>query len=373
MKIALVAPFEETIPPTAYGGVEWIVYELAHGLGKKGHTVDLYATGDSLQQPEYNLYVTAPKSLRVDPVLGVEKSMREAAKLYYLGKTVQQLQSQKYDIIHSHCGWRFLTLSPLLTDPILMTHHMPLSIPFQSFIFNEYKNLPYVSISDNQRRDLPYLNFITTVYNGIDINRFPFYDDVAQEDNYLLFFARFNHEKGGLEAIQVAERTQKPLKIGAKVDLIDRDYFNQAKPHIDNKIITFMGEVIQAEKDKEYQHARALLVPIMWEEPFGLMFVESMACGTPVITFSRGSSPEIIKDGETGFLVNQSDEYIRGEWIIKKTGVEGLCEAVERIYAMSEEQYRQMRRNCREHVEKHFTSEKMVEEYEKVYEKILTR
>ncbi len=373
MKIALVAPFEESIPPILYGGIEWIIYELAHGLGKKGHSVDLYATGDSLQQTEYNLLPTAPESLRKDLVLGSENNMREAAKLYYLGKTAQQLHSKKYDIIHNHCGWRFLTASPLLTDPILTTQHMPLSIPSQAFIFKQYKNYPYVSISNNQRNDLPELNFITTIYNGIDMSRFPFYGDVTTEDDYLLFFARFSHEKGGLEAIQVANKTRKPLRIAAKVDLVDQNYFNQAKPYIDDKLITFIGEVTQAEKDKQYQHARALLVPVMWEEPFGLMFVEAMACGAPVITFSRGSSPEIIKDGETGFLVNQSDEYIRGDWLIKKTGVEGLCEAVERIYAMPEEQYREMRKNCREHVEKHFTSVKMVEEYEKVYEKILTK
>lgn len=373
MKIAIVAPFEESIPPILYGGIEWIIYELAQGLGEKGHTIDLYATGDSLQKTEYNLLPTAPKSLRKDLILGSDNNMREAAKLYYLGKTVQQLQSKKYDIIHNHCGWRFLAASPLLVGPILTTHHMPLSIPFQAFVFNQYKDYPYISISNNQRKDLPSLNFLGTIYNGIDLHRFPFYGDVTPEDNYLLFFARFSPEKGGLEAIQAAKYTQKPLKIGAKVDLVDQSYFIKAKPYIDNKIITSIGELSQDVKDKVYQHARALLVPVMWEEPFGLMFIEAMACGTPVITFSRGSAPEVIKDGFTGFLVNQSAEYIRGDYIIKKTGVEGLVEAINRMYDMPKDEYKQMRRDSREHVEKNFSNKKMVEEYEKIYKKILTK
>ena len=371
MKVAVVAPIEEPIPPDKYGGTEWIVYEVAHGLGKRGHSVDLYASGDSKKDELYNLLPTTLKSIRRDAVLGSEAKIRETAKILYFGKLIEELHAKQYDIIHNHIGWRFLAVAPVLRIPILTTHHGPLSLSYQQLVFREYKDYPYVSISDNQRKDLPDINYAATVYNGIDLARFPFYGDVTPEDNYLLFFARFSPEKGGLEAIQAAKQTQRRLKIGAKVDLVDQDYFAKAKPFIDERLISFMGEVGQGEKDKEYQHARALLVPIMWEEPFGLMFTEAMASGTPVITFSRGSAPEIIKDGVTGFLVNQSAQYIRGDYIIKKTGIEGLVEAINRIYEMPEDEYKQMRKNCRDHVEKYFSNDKMVEGYEKVYENIL--
>jgi len=371
MKIAFIAPLEEPIPPVAYGGIEWIVYELVHGLAARGHEIDLYATGDSQATNTYHIIPTAAVSLRNNHEIGTDIKTRETAKWFYLGKLAKQLENTNYDIIHNHYSWRFLIQSPVITSPILTTIHGPLNLPYQNFVFHAYKSLPYVSISDNQRNDIPELNYTATIYNGLDLTRFPFYAEVTAADNYLLFFARFSPEKGGLEAIQAAKHAQKPLKIGAKVDLVDQDYFAKAKPFIDEQLISFMGEVGQEEKDKAYQHARALLVPIMWEEPFGLMFTESMSCGTPVITFSRGSAPEVIRDGVTGFLVNQSDEYVRGDWIIKKTGVEGLVEAINRIYAMPEEEYKQMRRNCREHVEKKFTNHKMVDAYEKVYQQII--
>lgn len=371
MKIALVAPLEESIPPKKYGGIEWIVYHLAHGLGKKGHKVDLYATGDSQKEDIYTLIPVVEKSLRTDPIFGADPKMREAAKMYYLSDTLEMLQNRSYDIIHNHAGWRFLSFSNLLKKPIITTHHGPLSLPYQQFIFRKYKNYPYVAISENQKKDLADINYVATIYNGVDTQIFhPVEDGMKQTD--LLFFARFSHEKGGLEAIQVAKNVGKKLVIGAKVDLVDQDYFAKAEPLIDQNLIEFIGEVDHKDKSRIYSNARALLAPIRWEEPFGLMFTESMSCGTPVVAFSRGSSPEIIRDGVTGFLVNESPEYIRGDFVVQKTGVEGLCEAVKRIYALSEREYQTMREQCRNHVVKNFSAEKMVSEYEEAFEKVLS-
>jgi glycosyltransferase involved in cell wall biosynthesis len=370
MKIALIAPIEETVPPQKYGGTEWIVYHLAHGLGKKGHTIDLYTTGDSPKEDYYNIIPTIEKSIRTDPIIGQNSRLRETHKLLAYSRMIHLLQKNNYDLIHNHAGWRFLLFSPSFQIPILTTHHGPLSIPYENIVFKNYKDYPYISISHNQRRDLSALNYAATIYNGINIDDYSFYSH-AEQNAPMFFLARMSHEKGAITAAQVAHKLQHTLLVAAKVDTADIEYFQQFKPYIDDKHVTFYPEIGLKQKIELLQKARCLLLPIQWEEPFGLMFTEAMACGTPVITYSRGSAPEIVVDGITGFLVNQSEEYIRGDFIIKKTGIEGLREAVEKIYSMPDEDYRKMRKSCREHVEKNFTVERMVDEYEKVYEKML--
>ncbi len=257
----------------------------------------------------------------------------------------------------------------LLNKKIITTLHGPLNLSYQNIVFEKYKDSFYISISNNQRKDLPELNFIKTIYNGIDINDFPFQE--KPNSDRMLFFARFSPEKGAYEAIKTATITKRKLTLAAKVDSSDLEYYQKNKSLLENENIKFEGEVDKNQKAYYYENSKLLISPICWEEPFGLMFTESMACGTPVVAFARGSVPEIIKDGETGFIVNPSDDDIRGNWIIKKTGIEGLCEAVEQIYSMPEKQYLEMRRACRAHVEKHFTVERMVDEYEKVYQEIL--
>lgn len=374
MRIAIVAPIEESVPPKKYGGTEWIAYYVADGIGKKGHEVDLYASGDSDTKSHYNLIPLVEKSIRTLPNVGDDPKMREAIKMMVYSKIADKLNSKKYDIVHNHAGWRFLLFGRHIATPIVTTHHGPLSYPYQNIVFEDYKNYPYVSISNNQRRDFPTLNFVSTVYNGIDINKFPYSEnlDVAKHD-YMAFLARLSDEKGAMEAAQTAKLTKHPLHLAAKIDLVDEPYYEKFKPLVDNKIVTLHKEVGHEQRLRHLQNARLLLVPIKWEEPFGLMFIEAMACGTPVVTFSRGSAPEIIVDGKTGFLVNQSEEFKRGNFTIKKTGIEGLREAVERIYSMPKEEYLQMRHNSHEHVETNFTVEKMVDGYEEVYKKVLRR
>lgn len=369
MKIALIAPFEESVPPKKYGGTEWIVYHLAHGLGQKGHQVDLYASGDSKQEPFYRLIPIVAQSLRLDQEIAGDQRIREMAKFMNYAKVVEKLGENQYDLVHNHAGWRLLVFSRPIKNKIVSTHHGPLNLPSYQYIYNQYQDSSFVSISNNQRKPLPNLNWVGTVYNGIDLQEFPFAQ--TQSEN-LVFLARFSPEKGPYQAAQVARELQKKLIMAAKVDSVDKDYFEKFKPQIDNKLINFVGEIGPSERLNYLQNARCLLAPIQWEEPFGLFFTEAMACGTPVCAFARGSVPEIVVDGETGFIVNSSETDQRGDWIIKKTGPEGIKEAVEKIYALPLDQYQAMRRASRARVEKLFTVQRMVDGYEAVYQKILS-
>ena len=372
MKVAFVAPVEEAIPPTLYGGTEWIVYQLVHWIGKKGQKVDLYAAGDSKKEPFYNLIPIADQSIRHLPKYFENIKLRDVKKYLSFIEAVKLINRNNYDLIHNHASWRFLLLSSLSKTPVLTTHHGPLNIDYQREVFLKYAQSYHVSISNNQRRDLPQLNFVKTIYNGLDLSLFPFSEKLPDpEDNHLLFLARMSGEKGPIEAAQAAKQAQKKLIIATKVDKVNQEYFESFKPLIDNQYVFFKGEIAHQAKITLLQGARALLVPIKWEEPFGLMFTEAMACGVPVITFSRGSTREIIKDGVTGFLVNQSSEYILGDYLIKKTGVDGLAEAIKRIYSMPEADYKAMRQACRDHIAQNFTAEKMINEYEEVYKKIV--
>ncbi len=372
MKIAIVSTIEETIPPTKYGGVEWIVYEVAHGLGKKGHTVDLYASGDSEKDEFYNLIPIVEKSIRTLPEFANDYMMRENQKMISYSRAAELIARNNYDVVHNNAGCRFLYFSRFFKTPVVSTIHGPLNIHYQQPSFREFNNTHYISISQNQRKDMTDLNYAATIYNGTNIQDFHLSTHV-DTNAPIVFLARFSHEKGGIEAANVAHKLGKKLYIASKVDSVDKDYFAQAQHLIDHEHVEFVGEINLDKKAELLSSARCLLVPIQWEEPFGLMFTEAMASGTPVITFSRGSAPEIVVDGKTGFLINQSDEFIRGDFTIKKTGIEGLIEAVEKIYAMPQDEYEAMRQACRTHVEENFTVEKMVDGYEAAFQKIIAK
>lgn len=373
MKIALIAPLEESIPPKYYGGIEWIVYYLAHLLGKKGHEVDLYTTGDSQKEEFYTTFPVVSQGLRTLTPFSYDSHLRESAKWLGIAKIIELVGKKKYDIVHNHASWRMLTFGNLITPHMITTHHGPLHLEYQKNTFLNYKEYPHVSISLNQRKDLPNLNYIKNIYNGTDVHEYTYFEDKNLLSSHMAFLARMSPEKGGIDAAIAAKKTSRLLHVAAKIDQVDKEYYEAFKPYIDDKIVNFVEEINKLEKLKHIQTARCLLAPIRWEEPFGLMFTESMACGTPVIAYSRGSAPEIIKDGVTGYLVNQSSEYMRGDFIVKKTGIEGLCDAINRIYALSDEEYIMMRRNSRKHVEDHFSVEKMVDEYEQLYKEILQK
>lgn len=370
MKIALIAPVEETVPPQKYGGIEWIVYDLAVGLGKKGHIVDLYASADSHRNPHYNLIPITPKSLRQHDDFSSNLDLREAAKWLSLAKTLEEIGDKDYDVIHNHAGWRVLAFAHLFRHPILTTLHGPLNIPKETFIFEKRKELPYISISNNQRKDLSTLTYLDTIYNGVDTALFPFKEIPHHES--LLFFARMSPEKGAVEAVKAAIKEKKKLLAASKVDEINKEYFDEFKKVTQgNPNIEDLGEIKVSDRQRYFQNAKALLAPIAWEEPFGLMFIEAMASGTPVIAYARGAAPEIIKDGQTGFLINFSETDKRGDFVVKKTGFEGICEAIERIYSLSSDEYINMRLTARKHVEENFSADRMVDNYEKAYEKML--
>ena len=344
MKIAQIAPFEEPVPPKKYGGTERIVYHLTEELVKNGHNVTLFATGDS--KTSAKLLSIFPKALRSIKI-GQNLKAREAYKLIGLAKVIEILLKENFDIIHNHIGWRFLPFIKILKTKVVTTLHGPLDIGYQRFIYQKFPNSYYISISKNQREPLPKLNFVGNVYNGIDITSFPFKE---KSGNYLAFLGRMSPEKGPLEAIKIAKKMKMKLIMAAKIDVVDKEYFSKKiKPLIDNRMIKFIGEIGHKKKVQLLQNAKATLIPINWREPFGLVLTESMACGTPVIAFKRGSVPEVIKDKKTGFIVKNVDEAV---------------ESLKKIDQID-------RRDCRKWVEEKFTSEKMANGYEKIYSKVL--
>jgi len=353
MRIVQIAPFEERVPPLKYGGIELVVYNLTEELVKRDHKVYLISSGDSKSSAE--ILPVFPKSIRKLPQ-AQDMKMRDALKFIGVGRVVELLKKINVDIIHNHLGWRLLPFSHLFKAPIITTLHGPLNIKYQKAVYGNFKKYFYVSISNNQRRPLPSLNYVKTIYNGIDIKEFQFND---KPKNYFAFLGRMSPEKGAKEAIKVAKRAGVKLKMAAKIDVVDKDYFKkEIKPVIDGKQIRFIGEIGTKEKSNFLRNAIALLSPIQWEEPFGLYFIESMTCGTPVIAFKRGSVPEIIKDGATGFIYKAND-------------INSMIKTVKKISQMPGKEYLEMRYNCREHVEKNFTAEIMANEYEALYYKIL--
>lgn len=344
LKIAQLAPFEERVPPKKYGGTELVVYNLTEGLVKYGHCVTLFASGDS--RTSAKLFSILPRSLRLTKI-GSHLKAREAYKLFGLGKILIALEKERYDIIHNHIGWRILPFASLFKTPMLTTLHAPLNINYHKAIYQKFPHLSYVSISKNQRQPLPKLNFVANVYNGIDIDIFPFNE---KSKDYLAFLGRMSPEKGPVEAIKIAKKAKMGLIMAAKVDVVDKKYFSEnVKPLLDGKQIKFIGEVGHKGKVKLLRNALALLAPIQWREPFGLYMTEAMACGTPVIVFDQGSAREVVDDGKTGFVVKNITEAVR---------------AINNISKIK-------RQDCRSWVEKKFSAQKMLDEYEKIYSKLL--
>lgn len=352
MKIAMLAPIEESVPPTRYGGTELVIYNLAEGLIKKGHQVTLFASGDSKTAARLSYSYKNKIRTNADQSL---KAM-ELQKTVFLGESLTKIKSEKFDILHTHINWRSLPFLKLLRIKSVHTLHGPLDIDYQADVYKRYKNENYVSISNAQRKPIPNLNYVATIHNGIDVNKFDFN---TKPEQYFSFLGRMSQEKGPDIAAKAASQSNQKLKMAAKIDLVNKDFYEKNVKPLENKNIVYIGEIDHKGKNKLLKNAKALLAPILWEEPFGLYFIEAMACGTPVITFNRGSAPEIIKDQETGYLINP------------KNGVSGIAQAIKKINALSDASYSQMRQNCRKHVEDNFTVGKMVDNYEKIYQKVI--
>jgi len=374
MKIAQIANIWQSIPPKGYGGTERVIFDLCEGLTKKGHDVTLFATGDSKVSCKLSSIIKEKLS---------DKNIPWSSYLYpLLHFTYAYEQIKKagdFDIIHGHYSLASDLISLSLAQssglPALFIAHCPLEIGREyedrGKLFEYCKNISYVSISDRQRT-LP-LNYIDTIYHGIDYNSFSFTDSPAGD--YLVWLGRIVPIKGLECALEVADKLEKKIEVIGHIDrenIKNFEFFNsKIKSKLDNPLVDFVETDDRQKRDELLKNGKCLLFPICWEEPFGLVMTEAMSCGTPIVAFAQGSVPEIVRDSVTGFVVNLSEDDKRGDWIIKKTGIEGMVKAVKKIYEMPDIEYRKMRQNCRKHVEQNFTVEKMVDGYEAAYQKVI--
>ncbi|BBO83128.1 hypothetical protein DSCO28_36940 [Desulfosarcina ovata subsp. sediminis] len=334
MHIAMLAPIAWRTPPRHYGPWENVASLLTEGLVSRGHDVTLFATADS--QTRGRLHAVCPRGYEEDHAL-----IPKVWECLHISELFEDTEA--YDIIHNHFDFLPLTYTGLTTTPVLSTIH-GFSSPGILPVYKKYNgNVFYVSISDADRSAA--LDYIKTIHHGVDIRQFDF--QPAPDDD-LLFFGRIHPDKGTREALEIARARGKRLILAGIIQ--DQDYFDRyIAPHIDNDKVAYVGSVGPRSRSRLLGKAFALLHPIRFDEPFGLSVIESMACGTPVIAFNRGSMPELIENGKNGFLVDN---------------VEAAIEALAGIKEVD-------RTACRSHVEQHFTVERMVDDYISTYEVIL--
>jgi glycosyltransferase involved in cell wall biosynthesis len=348
-----------------------VMQDIAEEVINRGHKVTIYASkGSGLKGAKIiDLGLRAHETdIAYDRLCWVT-DLNDAYRISYISQLAAD--SKNYDIIHLHVG-RTIFGEPFVKFcqcPVLFTIHEDFNPAFEP-LMKLFPEANLVSISDSQRKKIPGLNYVATIYHGVDLKKFPF--EKKPKDDHFVFLSRLVKDKGIEIALEVAKKTNITLNLYGPCE---EEYFkNSISPFLNNKI-SYKGLAKKYSKEwtKAYAQAKALLFPIQWEEPFGLVMIEAMACGTPVIAFARGAVPEVLEDGKTGFIINASESDTRGNWVIKKTGMEGILEAIERIKQMSQKEYSEMRKNCRELVKKRFTIEKMVDEYEKLYEKLLNK
>jgi glycosyltransferase involved in cell wall biosynthesis len=324
-----------------YGGTERIVSYLTEELVRRGHDVTLFASGDS--STAATLMPVTKHAARMD---ASNREALHAAHVRQLGIVFGNAHA--FDVIHCHVDFLAFPFTRLVRTPVVHTVHGRLDLPYLEPVFREFRDVPVVSISDTQRAPLAAVRpwWAATVHHGIPLDVFPFQ---RRPGRYLAFLGRIAPEKRPDVAIEVALRTGLPLRIAAKVDPIDRDFFEaRVKPLLDHPLVDFVGEIDNREKVRFLGDAIALLFPIAWPEPFGLVMIEAMACGTPVIATRCGSVPEVVVPGRTGFIVDSVDD---------------LVEAATRVHAID-------RAECRRHVERRFTVAHMADGYEAVYQRL---
>lgn len=334
MRIAMLSPIAWRTPPRHYGPWESVASLVTEGLVARGHDVTLFATADSLTSGV--LHAVCPRGYEEDRSL-----IPKVWECLHISELFEHAGA--YDLIHNHFDFLPLTYSGMTTTPVVTTIH-GFSSPGILPVYKKYNGRTYyVSISDADRS--PELDYIRTVYHGIDLARFDFQ---PEPDDYLLFFGRMHQDKGVREALRIAEACRKKLIMAGIIQ--DQAYYDRfVAPHIDNDQVVYIGSVGPVERNRLLGKALALLHPIQFNEPFGLSVVESMACGTPVIAFDRGSMPELIENGRNGFLVGSVEEAVAA--VARVAQIDRAC--------------------CRQRVEHHFTVDQMIDGYIQVYDRIL--
>jgi glycosyltransferase involved in cell wall biosynthesis len=300
MRIAQVAPLYESVPPQLYGGTERIVHYLTEELVALGHDVTLYAAGDSRTSAE--LVSVCPRSLRLDPGC-IDSLAHHMTMLELLAN-----KRREYDVIHFHIDYLHFLASRLLGLRQLTTLHGRLDLPDLQPLYDRFTDMPVVSISNAQRKPLPQANWIGTVLHGLPSDLLPY---SAKSAGYFAFMGRISPEKRVDRAVHIATTLGVPLRIAAKIDKADREYYEaQIAPLFEHPLVEYIGEIGEEEKAAFVGGADALLFPIDWPEPFGLVMIEAMACGTPVVAFDHGSVREVLEDGVTGFIVNDMEAAV---------------------------------------------------------------
>jgi glycosyltransferase involved in cell wall biosynthesis len=339
MRIAQVAPLTEAVPPKLYGGTERVVHWLTEELVSLGHDVTLFASGDS--QTSGKLEPFWPRALRLDG------SVRDPNALHMMMLEHVRRRAGEFDVLHFHLDYYPFSLFARNGTPFVTTLHGRLDLPEHQPVFDTFSDIPVVSISNSQRRPLPQANWVRTIHHGLPAT---LCTPMPRKPGYFAFLGRIAPEKRVDIAIRVAEHCGVTLRVAAKIDRADQDYYDEKiRPLMSSRHVEYVGEINDAQKSEFLSGAHALLVPIDWPEPFGLVMIEAMACGTPVIAFNRGSVPEIIEDGVTGFIVE--DEA-------------GAIGAVDRLAQLS-------RRRIRERFEQRFTARRMATDYLSVYRDLM--
>jgi glycosyltransferase involved in cell wall biosynthesis len=340
MKIAQIAPLAESCPPKLYGGTERIVSYLTEELVRLGHDVTLFASGDSVTSAQ--LVPCARTALRLDP------TVRDMVPYHVMMLEEVSQRLDDFDVLHFHIDHLHYPMMRRYADRTLTTLHGRLDLPDLRPFYTAFPELPLVSISDAQRRPMPPVNWLDTILHGLPADLLPYRD--CGPDGYLAFLGRISPEKGPDKAIEIAAKADLPLKMAAKIDNADKEYWDQVVAPLvaAHSNVEFIGEINEHQKAEFLGKALALLFPICWPEPFGLVMIEAMACGTPVIAFNHGSVPEVIDDGLTGFAVNS------------------VTEAVAALQNLG----RLQRPLIRQQFESRFTAERMAQDYLAAYRRL---
>jgi glycosyltransferase involved in cell wall biosynthesis len=338
MKVAQIAPLIESVPPRLYGGTERIVSYLTEGLVGLGHDVTLFASGDSITSAE--LVPCCTRALRLDP------AVHDTIPHFMVMIDKVRERAEEFDVLHFHIDLFHFPLFRSLATRTLTTLHGRQDLGDLKPFYYRFGEMPLISISDHQRKPLPHANFVATIHHGIPADLL---QPSFEQGRYVAFLGRISPEKRPDRAIRIARAAGIPLKIAAKVDKVDEDYFStEIRPLLDGPGVEFIGEINEREKTQFLGDAAALLVPVDWPEPFGLVMIEAMACGTPVLAFRCGSIPEVIEDGVTGKVVDSEEEAV----------------------ATLPEILSYDRRAVRQRFEERFTATRMAKDYVDTYHKL---